>query len=313
MSGARLSVWGRREFVGAEGEMCCVRVFLKRLSSHLLSYCNKVGAETGRSGALVMAGYLKLMKKHPGYFFSDPWSVKPVQKWGLWLQDDKDDFLSQHRGYRDEVERFTVIMLKRNVCLEGFNAEGFASDFSYYGKLLCLGCGVPEAMYLRKYLWELEKSNIKVAEDYKANPGDRFYSSIYEDRFSTQAIRDAKMKRVELEFLELYGGTEGKDCEARNKCLCPYGAKSSELIKLGHQVKMLWKIVEYYHSHWHSSKFCGPSKSDYQWYHLDEEDFLDVTSLEDILKAVEDGRIERIAEERQKTRGSHSSNLDLRE
>jgi hypothetical protein len=266
----------------------------------LIEYCNKVGAETGRSGAQVMAWYLKLMKKHAGYFFSDPWSVNPVRKCGLWLQDDEDEFLSEHRGYRDEIERFTVIMLKRNVCLEGFNAEQFASEFKYYGRLLCLDCEVPEAVYLRKYLRDLEKSNIEVAKDYKSNPGDTFYSSIYENRLSPQAIRDEKMKRVELEFLELYGGTEGKTCEERNKCLCPYGAKSLELLELGHRVKMLWEIVEYYHRYWHSSNFSSSSKNGYEWYHTDEEGFLDVTSREDLLKAVEDGRIERIAEERRK-------------
>lgn len=266
----------------------------------LIEHCNKVGAGTGRSGAQVIAGYLKLMKKHAGYFFSDPWPAKPMNNWGLWLQDDEDDFLSEHRGYRDEIERFVVILLKRNLCLEGFSGERFDSEFSFYGRMLCLGCGVPEAMRLRKYLRDLEKSNAEVAEKYKANPDDYIYSRLYKFRFSPGSVRDMKMKRVELEFLELYGGTEGKTCEARNKCLCPYGAKSSELIKLGDRVETLWDIVEYYHSHWHPSDGFRLGDSDVQWYHFSEEDFLDVTSREDILKAVEDGRIEKIAEERRR-------------
>jgi hypothetical protein len=272
----------------------------KKAVKPLIEHCNKVGAETGRSGVQVMAGYLKLMKKHAGYFFSDPWPAKPVNNWGLWLQDDEDYFLSEHRGYRDEVERFVVILLKRNLCWEGFNRERFDSEFSFYGKMLCLGCEVPEAMRLRKYLVDLEKSNAEIAEDYKSDPSDYMHSRMYAYRFSSGAVRDTKMKQVELEFLELYGGTEGKTCEARNKCLCPYGAKSSELIKLGDRVKKLWEIVEYYHSYWHPSDGYRPGDCDAQWYHYGEDDFLDVTSREDILKATEDGRIERIAEERRR-------------
>jgi hypothetical protein len=272
----------------------------KKAVKPLIEHCNRVGAKTERSGAQVMTGYLKLMKKHAGYFFSDPWPAKPANNWGLWLQDDEDYFLCEARGYRDEIERFVVILLKRNFCLEGFSGERFDSEFSFYGKMLCLGCGVPEAVRLRKYLVDLEKSNAEIAEKYKADPNDYIYSRLYKFRFSPGAVRDMKMKRVELEFLELYGGTEGKTCESRNKCLCPYGAKSSELIKLGDRVKDLWEIVEYYHSYWHPSDGYRPGDSDAHWYHYGEDDFLDVTSREDILKATEDGRIERIVEERKR-------------
>jgi hypothetical protein len=272
----------------------------KKAVKPLIEHCNKVGAMTGRSGAQVLAGYLKLMKKHPGYFFSDPWPAKLVNFGGFWLQDDEDEFLSEARSYRDEIERFTVILLKRNLCLEGFNAERFDSEFEFYGKLLCIGCVVPDAMYNREYLRKLEETNAEIAENYRLNPDDRFYARDYNYRFSARSLMYEKMKRVELEFQELEGAAEGKTCELRNKCLCPYGARSLELIKLGHRVEILWKIVEYYHRHWHSTDSYSPISREAKWYHFGEEDFLDLTSREDVLKALEDGRIERIAEERRK-------------
>jgi hypothetical protein len=105
----------------------------KKAVKPLIAHCNRVGAETGRSGVHVLAGYLKLMKRHPGFFFSDPWPAKPLNLGGLWLQDDEDEFLQEARSYRDEIERLTVILLKRNLSLEGFDAERFDSEFSFYG------------------------------------------------------------------------------------------------------------------------------------------------------------------------------------
>jgi hypothetical protein len=184
----------------------------KKAVKPLIAHCNKVGAEIRRSGAQVLAGYLKLMKKHPEYFFSDPWPAKPVNLGGWWLQEDEDEFLSEARSYRDEIERFTIILLKRNLCLEGFNGERFDSEFGFYGKLLCLGCVVPDAMYNREYLQKLEETNAKIAENYRLNPEDRFYARDYNYRFSARSLMNEKMKRVELEFQELEGDAEGKTC-----------------------------------------------------------------------------------------------------
>ena len=43
-----------------------------------------------------------------------------------------------------------------------------------------------------------------------------------------------------------------------------------------------------------------PSAQDLKWYYYDEPSILDVTNYEDILEAIEDGRMERIIEERKK-------------
>ena len=274
------------------------RAIPKKAVKPLIEHCNKIGGKTGRSGAQVFADYLRLMKKYADYFFGDAWPPKKLAvSSGLWLYDDESEFLGESRSFREEVERFTVLLLKRNLSLEGFSGEQFNSDFDFYGKMLCYGCGVPDALHLREYLLKLDESNAEIAEKHRLEPNDAFNEQIYNYRFAPDVVREAKMSRVELEFLDAYGGTEGKTCSVRNKCLCPYGAKSGALIKLGECVKSVWRLVEYYHQNWHSSRRYTPSPSDAKWIHFGEEDFLDVTSREDILRALEDGRIERIADE----------------
>ena len=105
------------------------------------------------------------------------------------------------------------------------------------------------------------------------------------------------MANVKLEFLEAEGGAKGKVCEARNKYMCPYGEKSSELIELGAPVAYLWELIEFYNLHWNGSSSYTPSPCQAKWYHTGEPGILDVTSREDILKALEDGRISQIADE----------------
>lgn len=273
----------------------------KKAVKQLIEHCNKVGARTGRSGAQVFHGYLGLMKKYVAYFFSDLWPPKPVvRSFSLWLDDDEDEFFSESTSYKEEIERFTVILLKRNLCLEGFDAERFDSQFSFYGKLLCIGCAVPDAMYLREYFRKLEESNANIVEKHGLDPNDRFYGRLYEYRFSPESLRIEGMKRVELEFLEVYGDAEGRACEVRNRCLCPYGAKSRKLVELGDDVDGVWKLVEYYDEYWNGRQSYTPSSSEIEWYHVGEPGFLDVTSHEDILKAIEDGRMKRIDDERRK-------------
>lgn len=270
----------------------------KKAVKTLVEHCNKVGEKTGRSGAEVLRDYLRWMKKYADYFFSSAWPAKPLPpSCELWLSSEEDRFLDKSRRYKEEVERFTVVLLKRNLSLEGFGAEHFDSEFDFYGRLLCYGCAVPDAMHLREFLKKLEESNAEIAEKRKLEPNDPFWAQLYDYRFSAESLRMEKMKRAELGFLEVEGGAEGKVCAPHNKCLCPYGAKSWELIKLGEMVKSLWDLVEFYDSHWNGSRSFTPSRSDTEWYHFGEVGFLNVTSREDILNALEDGRMEKVADE----------------
>ena len=90
---------------------------------------------------------------------------------------------------------------------------------------------------------------------------------------------------------------EGKVCTARNKYLCPYGAQSEELIEAGYLVESLWKLVRFYDTYWNEQRSCTPAPREAKWYHLGEASIIDVTNRADILKALDDGRMDKIAEE----------------
>jgi hypothetical protein len=55
--------------------------------------------------------------------------------------------------------------------------------------------------------------------------------------------------------------------------------------------------VEFYDRHWNGSQMYTPSPSEAKWYHMGEPGLLDVTSRDDILKALEDGRMDKIVDE----------------
>jgi hypothetical protein len=265
----------------------------------LIEHCNRVGDRKGCSGAKVMKNYLNLMKRYAGYFFDGAWPQKPLQhSGGFWLDDDESTFLFGRRSYREEGERFTVILLKRNMSLEGFDGDRFDHEFDFYGRIMCGGCVVRDAVYDREYLRKLAESNAETAEKHRLDPQDTFWARCYAYSVSADSVRNEEMKRVELEFMELEGGAEGKTCEVWNKTLCPYGAKSKELVVFGSRVKDLLELVEYYDRHWNGARGSTPPRGHGQWYHVGEPGFLDVTSREDILKAIEDGRLQRIADER---------------
>jgi len=43
-----------------------------------------------------------------------------------------------------------------------------------------------------------------------------------------------------------------------------------------------------------------------KWYHYGEPSIIDVTSYEDVLKAIEDGRLKKIIEERERYEEEHN-------
>jgi hypothetical protein len=123
---------------------------------------------------------------------------------------------------------------------------------------------------------------------------DNFDAKLYEYRTSPEYTRSDRMAHVNLEFLETDGGAGGKTCSVHNKYLCPYGAKALELIKVGNVVGFLWRLVEFYDEHWNASRTRTFPPSEAKWFHWDEVGILDVTRREDILQALDDGRMDKI-------------------
>ncbi len=115
-----------------------------------------------------------------------------------------------------------------------------------------------------------------------------------------EVVRENKMNYVELRLYEEIGLAESKKCQLTNKYRCPYGEQSNKLIENGRIARFIWEIVWWYNHHWNPSSRYTPPASDMKWYHYGEPSIIDVTSYEDILKALENGRFNRILEEYKK-------------
>ncbi|MEM4143015.1 MAG: hypothetical protein QW445_02580 [Candidatus Bathyarchaeia archaeon] len=243
------------------------------------------------------------MRKYSDYFFQKPWSEKRDKEFELGTEDL--EFIDASKDYSEERERFIIICLRRNMSLEGFDSVGFEDDFNRYGRVACLGCVVPEAAIVKELIKQVEESVKKNEEEVRqVNPS--WVAEVMNKYYKRpEVVRRNKMLLVELRLYEEIGLAAGKSCEVRNKY--PYGEGSKKLIEDGQIAKFIWNVVWCYDLHWNPVPGYVPSASDRKWHHYVELSIIDVTDYDDILKAIEDGRLKRIIEEQRKYKKEHKS------
>jgi hypothetical protein len=78
---------------------------------------------------------------------------------------------------------------------------------------------------------------------------------------------------------------------------CPYGDAWRQLLQDGDTASLLWQHIYWYDYHWNGSPYSTPPRSEQRWYHLNEPPIIDVTSCDDIIRAIDDGRLDRIRDE----------------
>ena len=261
----------------------------------LMEYCERLSEQTGKPAAQIFREYLELMKKYADFFFSWPWPEKPDKQADLIDEDVK--FIEGGGSHEERYERFTLVCLRRNMSVEGFDSEGFLEDFEFYGGMECWNCPVPEAVRLRKDVERVQQLRREIEEKMKQKEPSWGTTHMYEHLNRPDVVRMDKMSLVKLRFFEEDGGAKGKSCEVKNKYKCPYGEEAEQLIEDGRLVGALWRLIEWYDNHWNPNHTFRPAESEMKWYHYDEPSVIDVTSYEDILKAIDDGRIEKIKEE----------------
>jgi len=263
----------------------------------LLEYCNEKSRETGASAAEIFKNYLELMKKYADYFFSEPWPEKPDRKSEFDLGEVDQKFVDEGKSYAERVERFTVVCLRRNMSMEGFDSEGFDEDFGFYGKMGCWNCVVPNVSRIREDIERIEEAVRKNEEEMKQEEPSWIVKNMYEHYRRPDVVRGNKMMLVELRLYEEIGGAKDKSCQVENKYRCPYGKKSERLIEDGRLARFIWRHIKWYDYHWNPSPTYRPSVDELKWYHYGEPGIIDVTSYDDIVRAIEDGRLEKIIEE----------------
>lgn len=246
----------------------------------LTKYCKKLEEETGRPVAEIFREYLELMKKYGDFFFDDPWPEEREKR--LELKDKEMGFIEEGGSLEEKCERLTVICLRRNISIQGFDSEGFNGDFEFYGGWECHDCSVPEAMDLRETVEQEEEFRREIQEKMKLEEPGWFAREMSVHLKKPEVIEAEKTRVVELMLYEYIGGAEGKSCEVKNKYKCPYGEESKELIRYGKFVGSLWHEIQWYD------------------HNFDEPALIDMTSYDDIIKAIKDGRMDKIIEEHKK-------------
>jgi hypothetical protein len=263
-----------------------------------MEYCEKLASESNDSAAEIFRRHLELMKKYGDFFFSDLWPQKPDDRLGL--SEEQAEFIDAGKDYAEKGERFTVVCLRRSSSLEGFDPERFTGQFKELGEQACRNCLVPEAMRLREQIAANEQRKKENEEGMKSGKPSWMTKQMHEYDNRPDVVRSDKMRLVELRFYDEVGFAEGKKCEVKHKYRCPYGEESERLVEEGSGVRNIWRLIEWYDSYWNRTHTVSPAACDMKWYHYDEPSIIDVTSYEDILKAVEDDRLLRILEERKK-------------
>jgi len=270
----------------------------KTVLKSLMQYCHEQSKETGTSTAEIFRDFLELMRKYADYFFKEPWPEKLEVQYEL--SEEDYEFIDKGENYADKVDRLTAACLRKNISMEGLDLQGFVGYLDFHGRVACGDCVVSEATWLREQIVKMEQARKEVEEAVKAGCASPTDSEMHAYYNSPEVIRDDKMRRVNLRFFEEHGRAKGKSCTVSNWSKCPYGEESGLLLRDGRLVKAIWRLVEWYNDHWNRSQFSTPSGDSVKWYHYDEPGIIDVTSYDDIIKALEDGRMKKIAEEHER-------------
>jgi len=263
----------------------------------LAEACVELSQEWGKPADIIFRECLELMRRYSEFFFSRPFPETARKSHRLGFEEEEAKFIEAAETYREECDRFLLICLRRNMSMEGFDKERFLDDYRFFGGYECHDCLVPEVMNLRKEWREYEELKKRVDEEVQLGSPSHYAEVWHEHLKKPEVLKYINMVRVKLWLYEEEAELKDKECQVQNKYRCPYGAESEKLIETGWIIKKLWDILEWYDRHWHRYPYIVPSHEEMKWYHYDEPDIIDVTSIKDIKKALNDGRIDRIIDE----------------
>lgn len=263
----------------------------------LIETCVELSRKWNKPADEIFKEFLELIVKYSDFFFRRPFPETLKTSHKLELEDEETEFIEASKTYREECSRFLLVCLRRNMSMEGFDKENFLKDYDFYGRSECHICLLPEVLKLRKEWNEYQELKKKVNQEVQLKNPPQYVKMWHEHLKKPDVIKYYKMLEVKLWLYEEEAELKGRRCRVQNKYQCPYGAESRKLIEESWFTKRLWDIIEWYDKHWHRYPYIKPSHEEMKWYHYDEPDIIDVTSIEDIDTALKDGRIERIIDE----------------
>jgi hypothetical protein len=165
-----------------------------------------------------------------------------------------------------------------------------------YGQLLCISCPIKQAQDVRR---EIDRDHQHWQEQGGDNAKEEWYKELGELKAKPFRKADAT-RRVHWRIFNDLAGAKDRTCETINYFHCPYKDEGNQMLKVGYEAWRLWRHVEWYDDHWNRSTTSTPAASDMKWYHWNEPPIIDVTNYDDITRAIEDGRLDKIIQEHER-------------
>ena len=169
-------------------------------------------------------------------------------------------------------------------------------DPLYGGEICWMNCAIHQAQFAKKEIdrstkyWE-EQGEEAAKERLRKNWGEKFSSSIE---------KNEAFQEVEWRVYNELGEANNRTCKVVDYFRCPYGEERRKLIENGSLASEIWEHIKWYDHHWNNNHTITPAESEMKWYHYGEPGIIDVTSLDDIVKAMEDGRFDKVVEEHER-------------
>jgi len=166
-------------------------------------------------------------------------------------------------------------------------------DPTYARMVCCTSCVIHQAQDAKK---ELDRHD----RYWQDNGGEAAKESWYKEVGETIASnfrKDDAMRQVEWRIYNELAEANNRTCEVMNYFRCPYGDEWRKLLQDGHDASLLWQHIYWYDIHWNPSTTYTPAASEMRWYHYNEPPIIDVKSYDDIIRAIDDGRLDKIITE----------------
>jgi hypothetical protein len=161
-----------------------------------------------------------------------------------------------------------------------------------YAWQICTSCPIHKGE-------EMKKEMDRMSEHWEKQGGkEKFYDRCAKSDAERFRRQDA-IEQVKFRILNEHAGARNRTCTTLNFFKCPYGEEYQPLINAGRAAEELLDNLDYYHSHWHRDPSLTPAQNQMKWYHFGEPEIVDVTNYDDVKKAATDGRMQKIATERE--------------
>ena len=193
-------------------------------------------------------------------------------------------------------DQFTLVLISAHPPEDWFNdynALMYKIRDPWFGWQICLqNCAIYQAQMQKeridRWRWGPDRGGEEAQE--------KFYDTCGKIQAEEYRRRDA-FEQVKLRILNELAGAHNRTCTVLNFFKCPYGDECNTLLDEGKTARSLLKHLEWYDEHWNRNSTHIPAQDDMKWYHFNDPPILDVRSFDDVTKALEDGRMNRIIQE----------------